>query len=97
MGEELPARRYLISGRVQGVGYRLFAVGAAARAGVNGYVRNLCDGRVEVHAAGTPEALAALRRELAAGPRFAAVDEVREEPAPLAARYAADFSIERDA
>ena len=49
------ARHYLISGDVQGVGYRFFAQRVAARHQVVGYVRNLSDGRVEVLAEGTPE------------------------------------------
>ena len=46
------ARRWLIRGRVQGVGFRYFAQRAAAELGLTGYVRNLDDGRVEVYAAG---------------------------------------------
>ena len=48
------ARHYLVSGEVQGVGFRFFAQRVAARHQVTGYVRNLDDGRVEVHAEGTP-------------------------------------------
>ena len=51
---DLIARHYLISGRVQGVGFRYFAERAARYAGVTGWVRNLADGSVEVHAKGTP-------------------------------------------
>ena len=46
------ARRYLISGRVQGVGFRFFAESAAMREGLHGWVRNLPDGRVEIAAEG---------------------------------------------
>lgn len=90
------SRRFVISGAVQGVGYRFFAQGAAARASVSGYVRNLADGRVEIYAMGTAEQLSMLRRELETGPRFAAVSEVREENAAADPRYATDFVIERD-
>jgi acylphosphatase len=46
------ARRYVIAGRVQGVGFRYFAEAAAARAGVHGWVRNLPDGSVEAFVEG---------------------------------------------
>ncbi|MBI3406529.1 MAG: acylphosphatase [Acidobacteria bacterium] len=86
MTKELQTRRFLISGSVQGVGYRYFAQRAAQRLGVVGYVRNLIDGRVEAIAAGTAPQLAALRAELEHGPRFATVSDVAEETAePLPA------------
>jgi len=72
------ARRFLIAGRVQGVGYRVFAETAAARRGVAGWVRNRDDGTVEVLAEGTPEAVEALKRDLLAGPRHADVAEIQE-------------------
>ena len=46
------ARRYVVTGRVQGVGFRWFTHDAAAREGVQGWVRNLADGSVEVVAEG---------------------------------------------
>ena len=49
------ARRYVISGRVQGVGFRLFAEAEAAREGLHGWVQNLPDGRVEVSVEGEAE------------------------------------------
>ena len=49
------ARRYFISGIVQGVGFRYFAQDEAERLHLSGYVRNLRDGRVEVYAIGSPE------------------------------------------
>jgi acylphosphatase len=75
------ARRYFISGRVQGVGYRYFAERAADEIGVSGYARNLADGRVEVYAIGAPEQLERLSGMLAQGPRWADVTSVdsREE------------------
>lgn len=90
------ARRFLISGRVQGVGYRFFAMAAAARTRVAGFVRNLRDGRVEVYAIGEPEQLSAMRRELETGPRFASVTSVQEEDAPVDSRYEGDFQVESD-
>jgi acylphosphatase len=88
------ARRYFISGMVQGVGYRYFAQRAAQRLGVAGYTRNLRDGRVEVYAIGTDAMLASLRAELLLGPRMASVSSVAEEEGPLKSEYANEFSIE---
>ena len=74
------ARRYIISGRVQGVGYRYFAVRAAEHLGVAGSVRNCADGSVEVVAEADSETLERFRAELDRGPRFGHVDGVVEEP-----------------
>ena len=94
MAEQVQARRYWISGSVQGVGFRFFAVRAAQRIGVAGYARNLRDGRVEVYAVGEPDQLAALQQDLERGPRGAIVGEVAEEEAAVVARYTDGFSIE---
>jgi acylphosphatase len=91
------ARRYFISGMVQGVGFRYFALRAAERLGVTGYVKNLRDGRVEVYAIGGHRALSLLRAELERGPRAAVVSSVTEDEAPLDAHFAHSFSIEHDA
>lgn len=72
----MPARRFVVSGRVQGVGFRWHTVRAATALGVTGWVRNLPDGRVEVLAEGTPEGLKALEADLRRGPRGAAVSGV---------------------
>ena len=72
------ARRFLISGDVQGVGYRFFAQRAAARHQVVGYVKNLSDGRVEALAEGAPTQVEAFKHDLATGPRFGRVDHVEE-------------------
>ena len=61
----LIARRFLINGEVQGVGYRFFALRAAARHQVLGTVRNLPDGRVEVIAEGDRDAMDEFKKELA--------------------------------
>ena len=76
----MQARTFLISGRVQGVGYRYFAERSAAEVGVTGWARNLDDGRVEVHANGTAGQLEDYEGRLRIGPRFAEVRgvEVRE-------------------
>lgn len=75
------SRNYTISGRVQGVGYRYFVCRAATRLGIDGCVRNLPGGDVEVVACGTEEQLAALLAELRSGPQLARVRGVVEAPA----------------
>jgi acylphosphatase len=77
------------------VGYRFFACSAAKQQGVNGYVRNLPDGRVEVYAIGTSAQLNALRDELKRGPRFSAVENVSENAAELLPNYGSSFTIEQ--
>ena len=62
--------KYLIDGRVQGVGYRYFALDQALRIGLFGTVRNLPDGRVEVLATGSPAKLSLFEIELDKGPSF---------------------------
>ena len=96
MHEKLQAKRFLVSGFVQGVGYRYFAQRAADRIGVHGYVKNRHDGRVEVYALGSAEQLAALRAELQRGPRMASVSGVEEQDAEFLPQYAGEFSIEHD-
>jgi acylphosphatase len=90
------AKRYFVSGRVQGVGYRYFAQRAAQRLGIAGYVRNLGDGRVEVYAVGGEGTLAQLRGELERGPRGAQVSNVTEEAAVIDPELARKFSVEYD-
>jgi acylphosphatase len=79
----LQTRRYLISGRVQGVGFRWFVEREAGQLGVTGWVRNCENGDVEVMATGTSEQHNSLRRKLHDGPRAARVDHVQESAAPL--------------
>jgi len=80
---DLQTRRYLVSGRVQGVGFRWFVEREAALIGVTGWVRNCDSGEVEVMATGTQEQHTTLRRRLKDGPRAARVDRVHESNAPL--------------
>jgi acylphosphatase len=70
------ARRYYVSGQVQGVGYRNFAQRAARDLGVQGWARNLDDGRVEALAVGTGEQLENFEGQLRVGPAHARVQEV---------------------
>jgi acylphosphatase len=82
--EDKPAlhtRRYVVRGRVQGVGFRWFVEREASTIGVAGWVRNNYDGSVEVFATGTREQLNQLRRKLQEGPRAARVDDVDESDA----------------
>lgn len=75
-------RRYVVTGRVQGVGFRWFVEREAAQIGIAGWVRNREDGSLEVMATGTPEQQRALRTKLQQGPRAARVDMVQESSAP---------------
>ena len=88
------ARKFLIGGRVQRVGFRFFAQRAAARHQVAGYVRNLPDGRVEVLAEGAPESVEGFKHDLAAGPDFAEVEHVEELSLEPTGSYST-FRIER--
>ena len=88
------ARRWLVSGEVQGVGYRFFAQRAAARHQVAGYVRNLPDGRVEVLAEGSPESVEGFKHDIAAGPAHARVEQLDELSVEPTGSYTA-FRIER--
>ena len=77
------ARRYVVAGRVHGVGFRWFTHDAAAREGVHGWVRNLADGRVEVVAEGDAESVMRLEAAIRRGPGAARVEHVDvEEQAP---------------
>ena len=71
--------RLVVSGRVQGVGFRYAARDAAGEIGVSGWVRNLPDGRVEIVAQGTPAAVASMTAWAYRGPRHASVDGVHVE------------------
>ena len=88
------ARKFIISGFVQGVGFRFFAQRAAARHQVRGYVCNLKDGRVEVLTEGNEKEVEAFKHDLMAGPKFSKVEHLEEivlEPSNL---YSS-FRIER--
>jgi acylphosphatase len=79
------ARRFIVRGRVQGVGFRWFVEREAHILGIAGWVRNNSDSSVEVLAVGTRDQLAGLRSRLQQGPRAARVDHVEElEAKPVA-------------
>jgi acylphosphatase len=73
------ARRYVISGRVQGVGFRYFTEAVAAREGIHGWVRNMPGGAVEALAEGDSEAIERFERAIRHGPPGARVDHVDVE------------------
>jgi len=77
----MPVRRYLIEGRVQGVGFRFFTRNAARALGLSGFVRNLSDGSVEAVARGSEEALEAFEQSLRRGPAGSRVDAVERTDA----------------
>jgi acylphosphatase len=71
------ARRFVISGRVQGVGFRWFAQNAAVREGVAGWVVNLPDGRVEAFVQGDDDSVTRVERALRSGPPGSRIDDVQ--------------------
>ena len=81
------ARRFVVSGRVQGVGFRFFTQDIARREGLTGIVRNLADGRVEVVAEGDAESLTRLEAALRRGPSHARVADVEVDDLPTSGRY----------
>ena len=93
VSETRSAKRYLVSGMVQGVGFRLFTQRGAEKLRISGFVRNLWDGRVEVFAMGTAEQHKELRRLLERGPMGSDVAEVLVEPAALEAQHEGGFVI----
>ncbi len=93
MGSTEIFRRYLVVGRVQGVGFRWFVEREARLIGVGGWVRNRDDGAVEVLASGTNAQLGSLYDKLKEGPRAARIDEVEVEDAAPFSGYKT-FQIE---
>lgn len=88
------ARKFIVSGVVQGVGFRYFAQRAAARHQVTGYVRNLPDGRVEALAEGTEQTVEDFKMELIAGSTNSIVEQIEEIVLEPSRRYLT-FRIER--
>ena len=78
----MPRARFLVHGRVQGVGFRWFVWREAERLGLRGLARNLPDGSVEVVAEGPETTLEQLERALARGPAAARVDRVEKSDVP---------------
>ena len=90
----MEARKLIISGEVQGVGFRFFAQRAAAKHQVLGYVKNLPDGRVESWAQGSTRSVEAFKTELAAGPAYSNVEQIEEIVEEPTSIYSS-FRIER--
>ncbi len=89
----MPARRYFATGRVQGVGYRYFALSEAERCRVRGWARNLPDGRVEIHAeASDVRMLENFKASLESGPVGAKVEALTENERPESDSYSS-FTI----
>jgi acylphosphatase len=93
MREMRVARRFLVSGRVTGVGFRYFTQDAARREGLTGLVRNLPDGRVEAIAEGEAESLTRFEMALRRGPSHARVEQLEIESLPVAGHYLG-FSVD---
>lgn len=87
------ARRFVVSGRVTGVGFRYFTQDVARREGLTGVVRNLPDGRVEAIAEGEAESIDRFEMAIRRGPPRARVESVMMESLPVADRYLG-FSID---
>ncbi len=77
------ASRYLVEGRVQGVGFRWYVARSARSLGLNGWVRNLADGRVEAYATGDARQLKEFETLLELGPPRAEVRSVATSEAAV--------------
>ena len=89
------ARRYFVSGIVQGVGVRYFAQRSAAKHQIRGFIRNLSDGRVEAFVEGSERAVIAFKEDIAAGPPFSNVEMLEEIVEDPTDQYST-FRIEKD-
>lgn len=79
----MTAKKWLVTGRVQGVGFRNYVQKHALRAGVTGYAKNLADGSVEVHGVGNEEGLKTLSGYVRRGPMLAEVRTIDEQLAEV--------------
>ena len=93
MSHEPSAIRWLITGRVQGVGFRWFVSHRAGELGIGGWARNLADGRVEVFGEGSRKSLDSLDRLLGVGPKFAVVENVEKYDCPHEVKGFKSFDI----
>lgn len=81
------AQEISVTGRVQGVGFRMFTVRTAQACGVRGWVRNEPDGSVLIHAVGSADAMDQFRTAVRRGPTFGRVDDMTLEPLPSQTQY----------
>ena len=88
------AKKFLITGDVQGVGYRFFAQRAAARHQIRGHVKNCADGSVEVVAEGSAVDVEEFKKDLVTGPQWSRVGQVEEINSEPTGLYSS-FRIER--
>ncbi len=79
----MTARKWQVSGRVQGVGFRNYVQKHARKLGLTGYAKNLADGDVEVHAVGTASELDAFSGYVRRGPMLAEVRTIDEQIADI--------------
>ena len=86
------ARRFAVTGRVQGVGFRYFVQEAASREGVTGYVRNLSDGSLEAYVEGEAGAVSRIERAIRMGPRGAHIKNVHVDNEEATGGYK-EFSV----
>jgi acylphosphatase len=84
----LVGRRYVVKGRVQRVGFRMFVEDAARREGIQGYVRNQHDGSVEIVAEGDADAIQRFEMAVRRGPAGARVDDVDTSALEPSSRFA---------
>ncbi|MDF7640251.1 acylphosphatase [Bifidobacterium sp. ESL0784] len=96
-GDRMIRVRAVVTGMVQGVGYRYFAVNEARRCGIAGWVRNRLDGTVEVEAQGERSIVAAFVERLGHGPQWGHVDNVKTAEIPLHDHESLEFRVRRDA
>ena len=89
----LVRKHIVVTGLVQGVGFRYFTVTQARRLGVQGWVRNCRDGSVELEAQGSSDAVQALVEQLAIGPRWSAVSHVAVHDMPIIDETARAFGV----
>ena len=87
------ARRYVVSGRVQGVGFRWYVMRRAQALKLRGVVRNLPDGRVEVVAVGSDEAVKRFEDDLREGPSLARVTDIDKSELPTDQIWGTSFKV----
>lgn len=87
MVENIKTYNVLISGRVQGVGFRYYAVSIAEKYDVKGFVRNIRGGRVEILCQGEEEELKSFLNEVKKGPAFSVITDILTEEIPENKRY----------